>query len=77
MDALRRLEIWQLAAVDAVGRHDDLALRRLAEDLGQPDDGERAAFDAVMQHGTRADGRQLIHVTDKHELRARADRGEQ
>ena len=51
-----------LALVDAVGVDDDLGGGRLAEDLGEPHGGHRTGTDHVRQHGTGADGRQLVHV---------------
>ena len=72
-----RVEIRQLAVVDAVRRDHDLARGGLAEDLGQPDHGRGLGGDHVGQHRSRAHRRQLIDIADEHELRARPHRRHQ
>ena len=71
----RCIEIGELALVDAVSADDDLARRRLPEDLGQPDHRRGLRLDHLGEHRTGADRGQLINIADEHQLRARAQRG--
>ena len=54
----------------------DPALRRLAEDLGQPDDRQAVRGDQVGQHLARADRRQLVDVADQQQRRLARQGGE-
>ena len=65
-----------------MGVVDDVAPGRLAEDGVETDQRRigQAAFDGcdyVAQHVAGADARQLIHVADQHQVRARPDGADQ
>ncbi len=60
-----------------MGVHDDLALARLAEDLGEADDRDGAGVDDVGQHLARAHRRQLVDVADEDDRRVRRHGAEQ
>ena len=47
-----------------MGIGDDQTFRCLPEDLSQADGGDLIRIDQVLEHVARADGRQLIRVTD-------------
>ena len=56
---------------------DDRARIVLTEDLGQTDARNNARAQDVLEHGTRTDGRELIHIADEDEMRPREDGGEE
>ena len=64
----------RLAVVDRVRRADDQRSRRLAEDRRQPRHRHRLGGDQVVEHAARPDRRELVHVADEQDVRARARR---
>ena len=66
-----------LPGVDPVRVDHDAGLLRLPEDLGQPHHRQRPGGQQVPQHLPGADRRQLVHVPDQQQVRARRDRLDQ
>ncbi len=56
------------ALVDLVGGGGDHRARRLAEDLGEADDGRDPRLDQVLEGLARADRRQLVGVADEDDV---------
>ena len=56
---------------------DDRARIVLTEDLGQTDARNDTRAQDVLEHGTRTDGRELIHIADENEMCPREDGGEE
>ena len=62
------LEVGRAALVDLVGGGGDHRARRLAEDLGEPDDGGGLRGDQVLERFARPDRRQLVGVADEDDV---------
>src|SRR4029077_6441872 len=60
-------QVWHLSAADAVGIHNDLAVRRLPEDFRQAHDRHHAALDQTMQRRARPDRGKLVYVANQNQ----------
>ena len=74
---LSRLEVRRPALVDLVGGGGDHRARRLAEDLGEPDDRRDAGGDQVLEGLAGADRRQLVGVADEDDVGRLGEAAEQ